>query len=90
MTVEGYNGEIEGTAISRSIWTWARLAGGAAILAVLVWRVGAGPFVDGLRLTTVWALAAAVAITSLTRCAVRGGGALSRADLASMYLCGRR
>jgi glycosyltransferase 2 family protein len=66
MTVEGYNEEIGGTAISRSIWTWARLAGGAAILAVLVWRVGAGPFVDGLRLTTAWALAAAMAITSLT------------------------
>jgi glycosyltransferase 2 family protein len=66
MTVEGYNEEIGGTAISRSMWTWARLAGGAAILAVLVWRVGAGPFVDGLRLTTAWALAAAVAITSLT------------------------
>lgn len=66
MTVEGYNKEIGGTVISRSIWTWARLAGGAAILAVLVWRVGAGPFVDGLRLTTAWALAAAVAITSLT------------------------
>jgi hypothetical protein len=65
MTVEGYNEEIGGTAISRSIWTWARLAGGAAILAVLVWRVGAGPFVDGLRLTTAWALAA-MAITSLT------------------------
>ena len=30
---------------------------------VLVWRVGAGPFVDGLRLTTAWALAAALAIT---------------------------
>ena len=66
MTVEGYNEEIGGTAISRSIWTWARLAGGAALLAVLVWRVGAGPFVDGLRLTTAWALAAAMAITSLT------------------------
>jgi uncharacterized membrane protein YbhN (UPF0104 family) len=65
-TVEGYNEEIGGTAISRSIWTWARLAGGAAILAVLVWRVGAGPFVDALRLTTAWALSAAVAITSLT------------------------
>ncbi|MEU4287931.1 lysylphosphatidylglycerol synthase transmembrane domain-containing protein [Kribbella sp. NPDC026596] len=53
-------------AISRSIWTWARLAGGAAILAVLVWRVGTGPLVDGLRLTTGWSLAAALAITSLT------------------------
>ncbi len=65
-TVEGYNEETSGTAISRNIWTSVRLAGGAAILAVLVWRVGAGPFVDGLRLTTAWALAAAVAITSLT------------------------
>ncbi len=61
----GPNYEI-GTAISRSIWRWARLAGGAAILAVLVWRVGAGPLVNGLRLTTGWALAAALAITSLT------------------------
>jgi hypothetical protein len=49
MTVAGYTARRSeaGTAISRSIWTWARLAGGAAILAVLVWRVGAGPFVDG-------------------------------------------
>ncbi len=44
----------------------ARLSGGATLLAVLVWRVGAGPFVDGLRLMTAWAIAAAVAITSLT------------------------
>ena len=63
--VRGPNYEI-GTAISRSIWTWARVAGGAAILAVLVWRVGTGPLVDGLRLTTGWPLAAALAITSLT------------------------
>ncbi|MGW6201294.1 lysylphosphatidylglycerol synthase transmembrane domain-containing protein [Kribbella sp. NPDC055110] len=63
--VVGTNYEI-GTVISRSIWTWARVVGGAAILAVLVWRVGTGPLVDGLRLTTGWPLAAAVAITSLT------------------------
>ncbi|MEV4260379.1 lysylphosphatidylglycerol synthase transmembrane domain-containing protein [Kribbella sp. NPDC049584] len=42
------------------------MAGGAAILAVLVWRVGTGPLVDGLRLTTGWPIAAAFAITSLT------------------------
>ena len=65
-TVGDYNKEIGGTAISRRIWALARLSGGAALLAVLVWRVGAGPFVDGLRLTTAWALAAAAAITSLT------------------------
>ncbi|MFF0264519.1 YbhN family protein [Kribbella sp. NPDC004536] len=63
----------KGTAISRSIWPCARVAGGAAILAVLVWRVGIGPLVDGLRLTTGWPLAAAFAITALTTlcCAVR-------------------
>src|SRR6266545_2355732 len=66
LLVNGANQENGAAAISRSIWTWTRLAGGAAILAVLVWRVGAGPLVDGLRLTTGWALAAAVAITSLT------------------------
>lgn len=43
-----------------------RLAGGAGILAVLVWRVGTGPLTDGLRLTTGWPLAAALAITALT------------------------
>jgi hypothetical protein len=64
--VGGDNEEIGGTAISRRIWALARLSGGAALLAVLVWRLGTGPFVDGLRLTTAWALAAAVAITSLT------------------------
>jgi len=55
-----------GIAISRSIWTRARVAGGVAILAVLVWRVGTGPLVDGLRLTTGWPIAAALAITLLT------------------------
>jgi uncharacterized membrane protein YbhN (UPF0104 family) len=65
-TVGDYDKEIGGTTISRRIWALARLSGGAALLAVLVWRVGAGPFEDGLRLTTAWALAAAVAITSLT------------------------
>ncbi|GAA1129768.1 lysylphosphatidylglycerol synthase transmembrane domain-containing protein [Kribbella jejuensis] len=55
-----------GTTISRTIWTWARAAGGAAILAVLLWRMGTGPLVHGLRLTTGWPLAAAFAITSLT------------------------
>ena len=35
--------------MSRTRWTWARLLGGAAILAVLVWRLGTGPFMDGVR-----------------------------------------
>ncbi|MER7247839.1 lysylphosphatidylglycerol synthase transmembrane domain-containing protein [Kribbella sp. NPDC000426] len=60
------NAPRSGRSRRRSIWTWARLAGGAAILAVLVWRVGTGPLLDGLRLTTGWSIAAALAITSLT------------------------
>jgi uncharacterized membrane protein YbhN (UPF0104 family) len=47
-------------------WTWARLLGGAAILAALVWRQGAGPFVDGLRLTSPEALATALVVTAGT------------------------
>jgi uncharacterized membrane protein YbhN (UPF0104 family) len=47
-------------------WTWARPLGGAAILAVLVWRLGTGPFLDGVRLLDGWALLAATAITALT------------------------
>jgi glycosyltransferase 2 family protein len=50
----------------RRLWAWARLAGGAAILVVLVARLGADPFLDALRLTSLWALVAAVAVTALT------------------------
>jgi glycosyltransferase 2 family protein len=47
-------------------WAWARPLGGAAILAVLVWRLGTGPFLDGVRLISVWSLLAAASITVLT------------------------
>ncbi|WP_407341336.1 lysylphosphatidylglycerol synthase transmembrane domain-containing protein [Pengzhenrongella phosphoraccumulans] len=43
-----------------------RPVGGAGILAVLVWRLGAGPFVDALRRIDGWSLAAAVGIAALT------------------------
>jgi uncharacterized membrane protein YbhN (UPF0104 family) len=39
---------------------------GAAILAALVWRLGAGPFIDGLRLLTVGSVLAAVGIGLVT------------------------
>jgi glycosyltransferase 2 family protein len=55
-----------GAAINRTLWRWARLVCGAAILAVLVARVGAGPFVDALRVTSVWALVAGTAVAALT------------------------
>ncbi len=50
----------------RTSWTWIRLGLGAGILAALVWRLGADPFLDGLRLTSPWALSAAIVITALT------------------------
>jgi riboflavin-specific deaminase-like protein len=52
--------------LGRAWWPWVRLAGGAAILAVIIVRLGATPFLDALRLTRAWALAAAAAITALT------------------------
>jgi glycosyltransferase 2 family protein len=44
---------------------WARLAA-AAVLAVLVWRVGTGPFLDGLRAVDGGALVAAAGLAVLT------------------------
>jgi uncharacterized membrane protein YbhN (UPF0104 family) len=50
----------------RRLWRWGRLGGGAAILAVLVLRLGTGPFVDGLRRVHPASLAAAVGLTAMT------------------------
>ena len=52
--------------MSRTLWTWARLLGGAAILVVLVYRLGTGPFLDGVRMIDGWSLAAAAGIAVLT------------------------
>jgi glycosyltransferase 2 family protein len=46
----------------RAAWWWARFALAAATLAVLVWRVGTGPFLDGLRTVDARALAAGAGI----------------------------
>jgi uncharacterized membrane protein YbhN (UPF0104 family) len=54
--------------VGGTAWGRIRLVGGGAILAVLVWRLGAGPFVHGvlaLRPTTVLAAAAITAGTTL-------------------------
>jgi glycosyltransferase 2 family protein len=48
------------------VTTAVRLAAVAATLAVLVWQLGAGPFVDGLRAVDGGALAAASALAALT------------------------
>jgi glycosyltransferase 2 family protein len=52
--------------MSRSAWAWVRTVGGAAILVLLAWRVGTGPFLAGLRLIDGWALGAALGIGALT------------------------
>jgi glycosyltransferase 2 family protein len=51
---------------SRPVWRWARRVGAGATLAVVVWRVGAGPFRDGLQAVDARALAAAAAIGVVT------------------------
>jgi glycosyltransferase 2 family protein len=48
------------------MWAWGRLLGAAAVLAVLLWRLGTGPFLDGLRTVDGRALAAAAGIALLT------------------------
>jgi uncharacterized membrane protein YbhN (UPF0104 family) len=47
-------------------WGWVRLVGGPLLLVVLVWRIGAGPFVEGLRSVDVAALVAASLIGLVT------------------------
>jgi glycosyltransferase 2 family protein len=48
--------------MSRAAWTWGRYAGSALTLAFLVWRLGTGPFLDGIRTVDGRALAAAAAL----------------------------
>jgi uncharacterized membrane protein YbhN (UPF0104 family) len=52
--------------VRRRAWAAARLLGGVLILAVVVWRVGPGPFLDGLRGLDPSTLLAALAIGALT------------------------
>lgn len=52
--------------MSRTVWAWGRVLGSGVTIAVLVWRLGASPFLDGVRTVNAWALAAAVALVFLT------------------------
>jgi uncharacterized membrane protein YbhN (UPF0104 family) len=52
--------------MSRTVWTWGRLVGSAAVFTVLVWRLGVGPFLDGVRTVDGRALAAAAGLAVLT------------------------
>lgn len=76
-------------------WTWARALGGAVILALVLWRVGTGPFLDGLRTIDGRSLvvAAAIAVPTTVCCAWRwrlvaqglGAGMPLRVAVASCY-----
>jgi hypothetical protein len=55
-----------GTTSRRAVWWWVRLAAAAGTLAVLVWRLGTSPFLDGLRAVDGGALAAASGLAVLT------------------------
>jgi glycosyltransferase 2 family protein len=48
------------------LWQWTRYGVAAGTVAVLVWRLGTGPFLDGLRTIDAGALAAAVGLAALT------------------------
>jgi glycosyltransferase 2 family protein len=50
----------------RALWAWGRLMAPVLVLAVLVWRLGTGPFLDGLHLVDGQALAEAAGIAALT------------------------
>jgi glycosyltransferase 2 family protein len=52
--------------MSGTVWAWARPAAAAATLAVVVWRLGFGPFVDGVRAVDGAALAAGAGIGVVT------------------------
>lgn len=81
--------------MSRRTWAWVRLAGGATVLVVLLWRVGSGPFLDGVRNIDGRALvlAAMIALGTTMCCAWRwsvvvhglGVGLSLRAAVAAYY-----
>src|SRR3954467_3529821 len=54
------------TTSRRALWRWGRPAIAAATLAVLVWRLGTGPFVDGVRVVDGRSLAAGAGLAVLT------------------------
>lgn len=52
--------------MSRRLGSTVRLVGGAVILGCLVWRLGAGPFLDGVRAVDVRSLVLAAVLCALT------------------------
>ena len=52
--------------MSGTVWAWARPAAAAATLTVVVWHLGVGPFLDGVRAVNGAALVAGAGIGVLT------------------------
>ena len=52
--------------MSRTAWRWARLVASAVTFTVLIWHLGASPFLDGVRMVDGRALAAAAGLGVLT------------------------
>jgi hypothetical protein len=50
----------------RTLWAWARFVGPVTVLAVLIWRLGTGPFLNGVRMVDGVGLAEATGIAVLT------------------------
>ncbi len=54
------------TVMIRRVWRWSRLIGGAGILALLGWRLGSEPFLNGLRVVDGTTVLMALAIGAMT------------------------
>ena len=52
--------------MNRRVWTWGRVVASSVTFAVLIWHLGAGPFLDGVTTVDAWALAAAAGLAVLT------------------------
>ena len=48
--------------VTRSVWAWVRMLGGAGIIALLLWRLGTGAFLNGLRVIDAGSLLTAFGI----------------------------
>ena len=74
----------------RTVWAWARVVAPAATLAVLVWRLGTGPFLQGVRTIDGGALADSGGHRACSRpCAAPGAGGSWPAGSASSCRCPR-
>jgi glycosyltransferase 2 family protein len=59
----------EAYCVNRSMWAWVRVLSGLAIVGFVVWRLGIGPFLDGLQAVDLRSIALAAVITCVTSAA---------------------